>query len=143
MKVFISWSGSVSLKLANVLYEWLPTVIQSVKPFLSDENVQKGGRWLDAVGRELESTDFGIVVLTPSALQSPWLHFEAGALSKRLEHSRVAPLLVGLTKENISPPLSMFQMVLPREDEVRKLLGSMNEQIKDGALAENVLKQGL
>lgn len=93
MKVFISWSGDVSRRAAMALKDWLPNVIQTVDPFVSSENIQKGARWFTDVGAELEAAKFGIICLTPDNLTAPWLLFEAGALSKSLSQSRVSPLL--------------------------------------------------
>lgn len=41
MKVFISWSGNKSHKVAMIFREWLPSVIQSLEPYVSSEDIDK------------------------------------------------------------------------------------------------------
>jgi hypothetical protein len=71
MKVFISWSGEMSHKVANVLRDWLPYVIQAVDPFVSSGDINKGERWGDVLAEELEDTEFGIICLTPYNVKAP------------------------------------------------------------------------
>src|SRR5205807_1107469 len=52
MKVFISWSGSRSHKVALILRNWLPSVLQHVDPWLSSEDIDKGARWIVELGTQ-------------------------------------------------------------------------------------------
>ena len=140
MKVFISWSGPVSHKVALALRDWLPSVIQSVDPYVSSEDIDKGARWSADVGQELEASDFGVLCITPTNTGAPWVSFEAGALSKSLARSRVVPLLFGLARAELPQgPLVQFQSVLAERDDIEKLVSSLNAACGDRALDETRL----
>lgn len=70
MKVFISWSGERSQLLAQALHGWLPLVLHYVQPWLSEADVSAGDRWAQAVAKELETSNFGIICVTPENLGS-------------------------------------------------------------------------
>lgn len=129
MKVFISWSGKRSKAVAEALRGWVPKVIQSVEPLLSSE-FQVGARWTEDIGKSLEETDFGIICLTPENLEKPWILFEAGALSKRLDTARVCPYLYQLDHSAVEGPLVMFQAARAEKEDTRKLLESINTASK-------------
>lgn len=101
MKVFISWSGEVSRRVAIVLRDWLPSVIQSLEPYVSSEDIDKGTRWSTDISRELDQSSYGILCVTRENLQAPWLNFEAGALSKSVDKSRVSPFLFSVKRSEI------------------------------------------
>lgn len=142
MKVFISWSGDVSLKVAKVLKEWLPVVIQNIEPYFSTEDIDKGARWSTDIAKELENADFGILCVTKDNLDSSWLNFEAGALSKAMEKSRVCPFLYDLKPSDISDnPILQFQMTNVDRDDIYKLFKSMNNALgSDGIEEQRLLK---
>lgn len=108
-KVFISWSGDLSRKLAESLRRWLPGVLQFVKPYFTPEDIEKGTRWGSDILKELESSEVGILCLTKTNTESPWMLFEAGALSKTLEKSKVCTALFGIETTDLTGPLTIFQ----------------------------------
>jgi RNA polymerase sigma factor (sigma-70 family) len=122
MRVFISWSGEPSCSIARSLYEWLPLVVQHVKPWMSDEAIESGTRWNDHVAAALNETDFGIVCVTGENQHKPWLMFEAGALAKRLNSAHVVPLCFGISPVEITGPLEAFQGRSFDEDGVKRLV---------------------
>jgi len=46
--------------LAEALRDWLPAVLQSVKPFFTPNDIEKGARWGKDISQELEASSFGI-----------------------------------------------------------------------------------
>ena len=83
-KIFISWSGDVSKRVAQALDKWLPEVVEGIEPWISTQDISAGVRWGSEIARQLERINFGIICLTPDNLQAPWILFEAGALAKPL-----------------------------------------------------------
>jgi hypothetical protein len=143
VKIFLSWSGARSRAVAEALSTWIPRVIQAVDVFFSPD-IEKGAKWGNEITGALEGTSFGIVVVTRDNLTSPWLHYEAGALSK-LPGARVWTFfLLDLPNADVPPPLGLFQHTEAIQEDVLKLLRSINGQVREGgekALAEGVLTE--
>jgi hypothetical protein len=86
MSIFICWSGDRSHQIAKALKGLLESSMSSFRKedvFISDD-IEKGVSWFQSIETRLETAKAGIVCLTPENLNSPWLHFEAGALARRL-----------------------------------------------------------
>lgn len=126
MKVFISWSGDLSHSVAMVLREWLPCVLQTVEPYVSSEDIDKGTRWSSDIATELENSSLGIICVTQENLNAPWIHFEAGALSKIVQESYVCPFLFGVKKSEVKGPLLQFQSVAYEKEDIKKLVYTVN-----------------
>lgn len=139
MRVFISWSGSQSNRVAQLLRDWLPAVVQAARPYFSPDDIAKGARWSSEVALELQESKIGILCVTAENLVAPWLMFEAGALAKSLDKTRVIPLLFDLEPSALTGPLAQFQAVKFEERDMRKLVAAINEQLGAAALAEGVL----
>lgn len=138
MKVFISWSGELSKKISKELKSWLQLCIQSLDVFYSEQDIEKGDMWNEKITEELSETNYGIVCLTDANKNSPWLHFESGALSKQL-NSKVATIAVNINLTDIKGPLTSFQATKLEETDMYKLLESINANI-ERPLNENLLK---
>jgi len=139
MKVFISWSGDLSGAIAEVVRKWLPGVIQCIKPYYTPNDIEKGTRWFDDVSKELEASDFGLLVMTKSNIQSPWMTFEAGALTKKLDKSRICPVLFGIENTDLKGPLVQFQTTRFDKDDFLKLVRSINNSCGEQKLEDAIL----
>jgi hypothetical protein len=139
MRVFISWSGERSKAIGAIFYEWLQTVIQSIDPWMSEHNVEKGTNWGHSLSRELEEDILGLICLTPENLTAPWLMFEAGALSKSGPRSRVWTLLYELQNSDVKGPLAQFQHTRIEKEDIRQLLHDMNTASGSPLIKESVL----
>jgi len=129
VQVFISWSKPTGRQLGMVLHGWLPEVMHRLHPWISSEDISKGQRWGSEVGAKLEQMEDGIICVTRENLKEPWLNFEAGALAKSLDDSRVRPVLLGLSPTDITGPLAQFQATVSTDKvDMLKLVRSLNER---------------
>jgi hypothetical protein len=138
MKVFLSWSGDFSLKIACVFRDWLPSVIQSIKPYVSSEDIDKGSRWSTDIAKELEASSYGILCITKGNIDAPWINFEAGALSKTIDKSFVTPFLFDVKRSEVQGPLLQFQSTIFEKDDIFKLVFSINECLSEGDRLEEI-----
>lgn len=125
-KVFISWSGEHSRQVALALHDWLPSVLHSVEPFVSDKDIYAGSRWQLEIAKQLETTNFGLVCVTRKNQFKPWLNFEAGALAKAVDGSRVVPLAIDLKLTDVQLPLGLLQAKPATQEGLGDVLKSLN-----------------
>ena len=133
MKIFISWSGEVSHSVALSLRDWLPVVLPFVEAWVSSEDIPKGSRWGERLATELDTTNCGIICVTPDNMREPWLHFEAGALSKSVKQAQVHPFLLAVSPDELGP-LSLFQATECRMEDVRKLVRAINDAAAEASI---------
>jgi hypothetical protein len=144
VRVFLSWSAknSASHTVALGLKDWLSKVIQFAAPFLSSDDIQAGERWDDVLGKQLNESDFGILCLTEQCLNSPWMLFEAGALSGAYRNPRrVVPYLLDMEPGKLTPPLGRFNAVVADKDGTYKMLASLNQTPRGQLVDERVLRE--
>jgi hypothetical protein len=141
MKVFIHWSGDRSKQIAEAIHWWLPNVLQFAKPYFSPADIDKGARWNKEISKELEQSKIGIIAMTEENLHSPWIMFEAGAISKVVEEGLVCPIVFGVAKTDLVGPLASFQAIAFNRAEFHQLLKTINNAAKEAALKERSLDE--
>jgi hypothetical protein len=139
MKVFISWSGDRSKKVAELLDDWIQCVIQAVNPWMSSKDIDRGALWFTEITDQLANTSIGIVCLTKENRNKPWILFESGALAKGLTSNRVCTFLIDLSATDLENPLAQFNHTFPTKESVWELVRTINLTLKENALKESVL----
>jgi hypothetical protein len=138
--VFISWSGEPGGRLAEAIRQWLPAVLQFVKPSVSSSDADKDRQWASKVSTELKESQVGIVCLTLEALSDPWILFEAGALSRNLALSQIYTIYFDTEPAGLPLPLGLFRNVLFTKEGIQRLLKTINKA-GDTPLEEPVLNE--
>src|SRR5215218_11257815 len=103
MQLFLSWSQSRSKAVAEAFARWISQVIQAAEPWLSSD-IEKGARWSAEISARLEESKIGIICLTRENLDSRWILFEAGAISKA-KGAHVCTLLLDVEPSDVEQPL--------------------------------------
>jgi hypothetical protein len=140
MLVFISWSGERGRAVAQILQRWLGQVIQAADPWISVD-VAKGARWGPEIAARLEESRVGIICLTKDNLDSRWVLFEAGALSKTKD-AHVCTFLLDIGPSDVEPPLGQFQHTTFDRQDVFRLVETVNAAVSRSggrALSESAL----
>jgi hypothetical protein len=132
--VFISWSGERSKRIAEELRTWIPSVLQFAKPYFTPSDIEKGAKWGTEISRNLANTNVGIICLTKENKDKPWILFEAGALSKDLDHSKVCSVLFDMENTDLIGPLATFQTTKFDEVDFKKMMSTINESGGENAL---------
>lgn len=140
MKIFIAWSGDRSKRVALELRSWLPKIIQSAKPWMSETDIPAGARWLADLTAQLQETSFGIVALTRENAVAPWINFEAGALAKQVSVASVCPYLIDIVQESeVVGPLAQFQSKKAIRDDTLALVKDVNRALGEARLSDEIL----
>jgi hypothetical protein len=134
VKVFLSWSGPKSKKLAEIFAKHLRLIVQAAKPFHSENDIISGTVWSTTISRELEESKIGLLFLTRENLNSRWILFEAGALFRNLESKKVVPLLFGVAPGDIKGPLDQFNGAEFNEDKIKHVFRMINRELGDDSM---------
>lgn len=128
--IFVSWSGEPSLTVAVFLRDWLGNVMNVAEGWMSGRDIAAGALWSKEISDALSRTDLGVLCVTATNQESPWMNFEAGALAKALDGGRVIPYLIDLPLGRLRGPLQQFQAVTADEAGSLRLCSSVNEHLE-------------
>lgn len=126
MKIFVSWSGPRSAAVAEALKEYLPIINNAFEPWLSSLDIPKGSRSTTEIAEALVAAKAGIICLTPTNLNSPWILYEAGGIAKTVDRPLACTVLIGLEPSDVSKPLGDFQHTRLLEKELLHLMKTIN-----------------
>lgn len=143
MKIFLSWSGDKSHKVAKAFYDWIPCVIQMADPWISSKDIDRGSIWFSEVLDQVKDTNFGIVFVTKENQAKPWLLFESGALSKGLTDNRICTVLVDLNVRDIDQdsPFRQVNHTSLIKQSILDLVRTINKSVEAGHILEGRLEQ--
>ena len=130
LNVFISWSGSKSQKAAIILEKHIRLHLPGANAFISTD-IASGQRWFDVIANRLESSNFGILVVTRANVQSTWLHFEAGALARHHKEATVSLLMLDAKTSDLKSPLSEYQATTMERESLLKLFRTINSRLTE------------
>lgn len=130
---FISWSGEEARTLAERLQQFLRHVLANPTLFVASKDIAPGASWFSVISEQLDLCDVGVIIVTPQNKERPWLHFEAGAIAKRVGSGAAIPLLCGVAKGELSgTALAQLQALDMNAEDLRKLCGRLNDLLGQG-----------
>jgi hypothetical protein len=108
-------------------------------------DTEKGALWFTDLKSELQDARMGLICVTPESVASPWLHFEAGILSKALREDsrltgdrgrsaglRIFPFLHDVAPDALRDPLSAFQNTVATDrDDAWQLIETIRSILKE------------
>ncbi len=87
--IFISHSADADKKEAAKLYEWIKVAYTNVEVFVSSFNsIECGDEPMGTLVEGLSKTDAIILLMTPAAMQSFWVVFEAGFIFGKFRNQK-------------------------------------------------------
>ncbi|MGD0126457.1 MAG: hypothetical protein ABSF46_13930 [Terriglobia bacterium] len=114
-------------------------MINAVKPWMSEADIDKGSQWHSELHSHLQDTAAGIVCLTPDNREAPWLLFEAGSLANAVGRGLVCTYLHRLKTIDLKEPLSQFQATVAEKEDTRRLVQTINRALSVGRVPDGQL----
>ncbi|MBZ5618241.1 MAG: hypothetical protein LAQ69_05805 [Acidobacteriia bacterium] len=128
LDIFYGWSQERSHRVSEALDAFVGGVVKDLgidyHSFLSSQSIPTGKRWFDWLMEELGKANAAMLCLTPEAIGSSWIHYEAGAMGARFGYERVMVYLHGVS-EPLTGPLGEFQNATSTRESTRKMIGDL------------------
>jgi TIR domain len=132
VNIFLSWSGTRGRSVAEALNDWLPRFHRGWQTWVSSRQ-KRGTDWRAALFEHITAADAGVLCLTCDSIESRWLAFEAGMLSRRAN----APLAIyglDIEEDELSgTPLAHIPLFSATEAGTRQLILTLNAALTQPA----------
>jgi TIR domain len=135
-RLFISHAAADGV-LAQALEHHLQLALPGTGIFVASRlgAIAAGAPWLQVIQRQLKESDTYLVLLTPTSIRRQWVWFESGAAW--FSDQRVIPLVYGMPKDQVKPPLSAHQALdLRDEAEAKQLWIELGTELADYSALE-------
>ena len=140
MNLFIGWSGETSGKIAPILGKWLfRTFDKHISVVSPPSSIEKGSDWGESLNKMMNGADCGLLCVTEDNVNSPWLAYEAGILSRNAQ--LVVPLLFDVYSLSFDSPFLAFQPIPFDFDGMQKLTRKLNDLLGEDALPAEELEE--
>jgi TIR domain-containing protein len=105
--IFLSWSRETKT-VAEAINKWLTSKKGGIKCWFSSEDINAGQKWRAEIDNALNSADCAIICIGPSAVVSPWVLYETGAIGSR---KPIIPIALLISPSSVPPVLSGYQFL--------------------------------
>jgi len=149
-KVFMGHSGDASREIAECLEKLLKEIFLGLDVLYS-EDIPGGKKFFPIILSNLSESDCGVFCITEDNYDSPWIHFEAGALSlsisEETEEKLIIPFLFNMKKirkkdgEEYESPLKQYQFAFATKKGILTLLMGINERSTKKFSKEELIKE--
>lgn len=126
MKVFLSWSGERSHRVARALKRHVESISSNVEAWEADD-LRPGAEWARSLIPNIERADVAVLCLTRRNLSAPWISFELGAFYRSEVERAAVPYLLDVSRESLDFPVGMFQAVEADRSGTKKLFWRVAE----------------
>lgn len=72
MKVFLNWSGEESRRIAGLLRDWLPEILDAVEPWLAADTFGRSNHWLEVNAGPFTKAGMIVACVTPANSGENW-----------------------------------------------------------------------
>lgn len=107
INIFLSWSRETK-SVAEALNKWLVAKKGDIKCWFSSEDITAGQKWRAEIDNALNLADCAIICIGPSAVVSPWVLYETGAIGSR---KPIIPIALLIPPSAVPPVLSGYQFL--------------------------------
>lgn len=128
VRIFMSWSGDTSLRVAKAVCEGIELLSDRLEPWLS-EDLEPGEQWASTLIPQIRKARVAVLCLTRRNVGAAWIAFETGAYYTSRSGPVVVPLLLDLTPAEVEFPLGLFQGVTADENGLERLFTRIGELV--------------
>ena len=108
-EIFISWSRETK-PVAEAIGNWLSETTAELSGWVSAVDIIAGQKWRTEIDTALDASVCAVACLGPSAVRSPWVLYETGAIGSK---KPVIPITLLVPPNKLSPTLTEFQILNP------------------------------